>query len=360
MANLNVNLGSASYTIHIKADQLNILGQLLATMDLSNHALVITDNNVQSLYGNKILTELQSAGFTVGIYSINPGEQSKSSDEAMAIYTKAIELKLDRKSPIIALGGGVVGDLAGFVAATYLRGVPFIQVPTSLLAQVDSSVGGKVAVNHPLGKNLIGAFYQPKLVFIDTQLLSTLPERELYTGLAEVIKYGIIADREFFTYLIKNHEALLNRENDAVTNIISRSCSIKADVVGKDEHETGMRAILNFGHTIGHAIEAYTGYKKYNHGEAVAIGMHGAVLISYQLGLCSKQTVDEVRTAISIFKLPLKAEDCPAEAILPLLTRDKKAVNGKINWVLLNAIGEVLIVNDVSEAVIRKALLEIT
>ncbi|NLP42184.1 MAG: 3-dehydroquinate synthase [Veillonellaceae bacterium] len=360
MAELKVDLGDNSYKIHIGTDWFCNLCSLLKQFKSSSKALIVTDSNIVKLYSEKVANLFRSAGINVKVYSINVGEQSKSASQAMELYTKAIEMNLDRKSPIVALGGGVVGDLAGFIAATYLRGVPFIQIPTSLLAQVDSSVGGKVAINHPLGKNLIGAFYQPKMVFIDTNVLTTLPDRELYTGLAEVIKYGIIADASFFQYLNEKKNQILSKDPSVMTNIIHRSCEIKANVVANDERETGQRAILNFGHTIGHAIEAYTGYNKYNHGEAVAIGMHGAALISYHMGLCSSQVVDNIKNVIMNFRLPLKADNCPINEIMPLLIRDKKAIDGRINWVLVNALGKVSLVNNVPEIVIKTALDEIT
>lgn len=360
MAELKVELGPSSYNIHIGKDPSQLLGSLLSEMGCSRNVLIITDENVGRLYGNKLLDTLNSAGFFGHTYTIKPGEDSKSASVAMPIYTKAIELQLDRKSPIIALGGGVVGDLTGFIAATYLRGVPFIQIPTSLLAQVDSSVGGKVAINHPLGKNLIGAFYQPKIVLIDPSMLSTLPERELYTGLAEVIKYGLISDCNFFEFLNEHYSQILAGNEEILEKIIYRSCQIKADIVAKDERESGLRIILNFGHTIAHAIEAYTGYKKYTHGEAVAIGMHGAALLSYYLGYCNEQTLQAVRSCVERFRLPLKAELCPADALLSLLARDKKTIGGKINWVLINDVGHVSICNDVPETIIYKALQGVT
>lgn len=360
MVELNVELGPASYKINIGTDWISNLKNCLPQKKFSTNALIISDFNVAPIYADEIIKVLNSAGFSPTLYSVKPGELSKSASCAIDLYTKAIEHHLDRKSPIIALGGGVVGDLAGFIAATYLRGVPFIQIPTTLLAQVDSSVGGKVAINHPLGKNLIGAFYQPELVFIDTKFLNTLPDRELYTGLAEVIKYGVIADCEFFKYLIQDCNDILIQKPHAITKIIQHSCKIKAAIVAADEHETGQRAILNFGHTIAHAIEAYTNFEKYNHGEAVAIGMHGAALISHRLGLCSAKVVEQIRSCIAKFRLPLKAEDCPAENILPLLIRDKKVVNGKLNWILVKELGQVSIVNNVPNSVVERALAEIT
>lgn len=360
MDDVNINLGNCSYTIHIDHYGLNNLGTILQQLNLSGKVLIISDEHVGHIYGQRVCSMLAAAGFEADLFLVKPGEEIKSLDVANTIFTKAITMGLDRRSPIIALGGGVVGDLTGFIAATYLRGIPFIQVPTSLLAQVDSSVGGKVAVNHALGKNLIGAFYQPKVVMIDLNTLATLPMRELSTGLAEVIKYGLIADRNFFTYLQDHCSQILNRDSDALRYIIKRSCEIKASVVEQDERESSLRMILNFGHTIGHAIEANAGYGKYNHGEAVAIGMIGAALISYYLNLCSRDLVEAVRHIVSSYQLPLKASDCSAQEMMNLLTRDKKTIGGKTHWVLLNSIGETMIRNDVPDEIVYKVLTELT
>lgn len=360
MAEVNVNLGNRSYKIFIGVANKNIVATLMQNMKVNRKVLIISDHNVGNLYGSELKKQLQQSGFIVELHCISPGEHSKCLDTAMELYTKAIVLGLDRNSTILALGGGVVGDLSGFVAATYLRGIPFIQIPTSLLSQVDSSVGGKVAVNHPLGKNLIGAFYQPKVVVIDIDCLHTLPNRELFTGLAEVIKCGAIADKSFFTYLNENVQQILDKEPATITEIIRRSCEIKAWVVEQDEQESSLRAILNFGHTIGHAIEANTGFSIYNHGEAVAIGMYGAALISKYLGMCSEMTVATLKDTISKFKLPLSAPECNIDELFALLYRDKKVVDNKINWVLLNEIGQVSICKQVPEDVVMRVLKEIT
>ncbi|MBQ1920423.1 MAG: 3-dehydroquinate synthase, partial [Selenomonas sp.] len=270
MRKVSVDLGPKSYDIFIGYGIDAEIRDFVSRAAFSGQGLIVTDTNVGPLYGSWLQSLLQAAGLKTELAVIPAGESSKSLKTADELYTKAIELGLDRKSPIFALGGGVVGDLAGFIAATYMRGVPFIQVPTSLLAQVDSSVGGKVAVNHLLGKNLIGAFYQPQAVFMDLNCMRTLPEREMATGLGEVIKYGVIYDQDFFRYLEENQAAITAREPEALTHIIARSCEIKAAVVSQDEQEAGLRRILNFGHTIAHAIEKETGYSRYNHGEAVA------------------------------------------------------------------------------------------
>lgn len=359
MRRVNVILDESSYDIIIGEGIIHKLQELIAIEHLSKTALIVSDHVVAKLYGSQIMDYLALAGLTAELFIIDAGEQSKCAAVAEKIYTKAILLGLDRKSPIFALGGGVVGDLAGFVAATYLRGVPFIQLPTSLLAQVDSSVGGKVAVNHPMGKNLIGSFYQPKFVLIDLAMLQSLPERELYTGLSEIIKYGIIYDCDFFSYLEQNSASILARDLSALKYIIARSCEIKAKIVSQDEKESGIRIILNYGHTIAHAIESDTGYEKYNHGEAVAIGMYGAALLSRYLGFIDQMTVKRVATLIQTFHLPIIAKECSVENMFNLLLRDKKVIDGKIKWVCMDSIGRVHTSMQVSDDLVRKVLQEI-
>ena len=284
MRDVHVELGKDSYKILIGRNLGAELQNFIRETGFSEKALLISDTNVGKLYGENVLRSIREAGLSAELIMVPAGESSKSLQQAEQLYTAAIEHCLDRKSPIFALGGGVVGDLAGFIAATYMRGVPFVQIPTSLLAQVDSGVGGKVAVNHRLGKNLIGAFYQPKRVFMDMGTLDTLPVREIHTGLGEIVKYGVIYDADFFDFLEKNADKALSLEEMAVQHMVARSCEIKADVVSKDEKEGGLRRILNFGHTVAHAIEKETGYVRYNHGEAVAIGMICAAYISREMG----------------------------------------------------------------------------
>jgi 3-dehydroquinate synthase len=360
VAEVSINLGERSYNIYIDVSNKNSIGKLMQEMKVNQKILMISDNTVGKLYGLQLIKILQDYGFIAELHCVPTGEHSKCLNMAMELYTKAIALGLDRKSAILALGGGVIGDLSGFVAATYLRGIPFIQIPTSLLAQVDSSVGGKVAVNHPMGKNLIGAFYQPQAVVIDIDFLKTLPDRELYTGLAEVIKCGVIADKEFFSYLDESTQQILDKHPAVLTEIVRRSCEIKAWVVEQDECESSIRAILNFGHTIGHAIEANTDFSIYNHGEAVAIGMYGAALISNYLGLCSKIAVDALRNIIIKFNLPTHAPECNVDDLFKLLYRDKKVIDNQINWVLLDDIGQVSICHQVPEDIVKQVLSEIT
>ena len=357
MQRVEVELGERSYSIVIGSGIVDEIRAFVRQAEYSPHGMIVTDTNIAPLCAGQIAALLADAGVQAEIATIPAGESSKSLMQANELFTLAIELGLDRRSPIFALGGGVVGDLAGFVAATYMRGVPFIQIPTSLLAQVDSSVGGKVAVNHPLGKNLIGAFYQPDAVFADLDVLRTLPQREIATGLGEIIKYGIIYDADFFAWLEVNRVDVLALEPAATAYMIARSCEIKADVVRQDEHEGGLRRILNFGHTIAHAIEKETGYARYRHGEAVAIGMAGAADISVQMGLlpdADRVRMNELSRAMG---LPLSAEGVTADAMYEDLFHDKKTVGGRIHWVLADSIGKVSVHSDVPEEMVRKTLL---
>lgn len=356
MREVKVDLGEKSYCIYIGHGLEEKLQSFVKTAGFSQKALLITDTNVGPLYGEKVKSLLDEAGLETELVAIPAGESSKSLRIAERLYTKAIELGLDRKSPIFALGGGVVGDLAGFIAATYMRGVPFVQLPTSLLAQVDSSVGGKVAVNHTLGKNLIGAFYQPKAVFMDLNFMKTLPKREIYTGLGEIVKYGIIYDQDFFDFLEQNQSAVLALEPEVAIHMIARSCEIKAAVVSQDEKEAGLRRILNFGHTIGHAIEKETGYVRYNHGEAVATGMVGAAYISRRLGLIDDAAYERVRKLTEACNLPLQAAGVTVEAMYADIFHDKKTIGGKVTWVLMEKLGAVICRSDVPADVVKEAM----
>ena len=356
MRKVRVDLGEKSYDIIIGYAIDRELVDFVKGAGYSRKALLVTDTNVGPLYAKQVQQLLAEAGLEAAVAQIPAGESSKTLTTANELFTRAIELGLDRKSPIFALGGGVVGDLAGFVAATYMRGVPFVQLPTSLLAQVDSSVGGKVAVNHVLGKNLIGAFYQPQAVFMELNFMKSLPRREIYTGLGEIIKYGIIYDAEFFAFLESNREAVLALDPEALVHIIARSCEIKAAVVSEDEKEAGLRRILNFGHTIAHAIEKETGYVRYNHGEAVATGMVGAAYISRELGLIGENEYNRVREMIARYNLPLQAAGVTVEAMYGDIFHDKKTVGGKVTWVLMEKIGKVICRNDVPAEAVKKAM----
>ena len=355
MTKVRVELGADSYEILIGENILSNVADFIDASNFTNKVLIVTDTNVEKFI-DKLTAPLADKKINFDVVTIPAGESSKNLRVAEKIYTRAIELGLDRKSPIIAFGGGVVGDLTGFVAATYMRGVPFIQVPTTLLAQVDSSVGGKTAVNHELGKNLIGAFYQPKSVFIDVDTLKTLPEREIKSGLGEVVKYGIISDANFFTYLEDNAEKILNRDVDTLTHIIKRSCEIKAEVVSADEKESGLRKILNFGHTVGHAVEQLTGYEKYRHGEAVSIGMVGAAMLSWELGKINFNDVARLKDLLDKLQLVTTCEGVDVDDVCKVALRDKKVIGGKISWILMRGIGDVEITDEVTELEIKKAL----
>ena len=350
MEKVRVELGERSYDILIEEDLTKQFREFVSKQNYSKKAAIISDSNVLKYLGKTLNEILHELGFETIIHELPAGESSKNLAEAEKIFTRLIENHFDRRSLVIALGGGVVGDLAGFVAATYLRGIPFIQMPTTLLAQVDSSVGGKVAVNHRLCKNSIGAFYQPQLVIIDLNFIKTLPEREIRAGFAEIIKYGIIRDADFF-------EMLETATDIDLGNTIARSCEIKADVVSHDEKESGLRRIVNFGHTIGHAIEEETHYERFVHGEAVGIGMVAATRISKLLGNIDDETEERIFATIEKFGLPVTADNtCDPEKLYQALLRDKKVVNGKINWVVIKKIGEVYTDNKVPEEIVREAI----
>jgi len=347
---IKVELGTRSYHIYTGAGILPELGRYLKELPVGKKVLVITNPTVHPLYGREVEESLAGAGFRVTFGKIGDGEEHKTMATAERLYDLAFESGLDRTSPVIALGGGVVGDVAGFVAATYLRGVPFIQVPTTLLAQVDSSVGGKVAVNHPKGKNIIGVFYQPRLVLSDVALLKTLPPRELRSGLAEVIKYGVIWSEEFFSWLEENIEAVLSGEARALTHVVQEACRIKAKVVEDDETEAGLRAILNYGHTVGHAVEALTRYRKYTHGEAVGIGMVAAARVARSLGLLAAAECARIEALVRCAGLPYEVPgNFTLEELVECFYRDKKAVGGRLTFVLPCRIGKVIIRKDLSE-----------
>jgi 3-dehydroquinate synthase len=337
MKTLHVSLGERSYPIYIGAKLLE-QPELYQRHIKSSQVMVVSNETVAPLYLNPVLDCLE--GKQVATVILPDGEGYKSMDSAMAIFDELLARKFSRNATIIALGGGVIGDLAGFAAACYQRGVPFLQIPTTLLAQVDSSVGGKTAVNHPLGKNMIGAFYQPQCVLADTSTLSTLADRELSAGLAEVIKYGLIRDPEFFGWLEDNVEALVGRDEEALSYAIERSCANKAEVVSADERETGERATLNLGHTFGHAIETGLGYGACLHGEAVAIGMCQAADLSCRLGWLSGGGVDRIERILLRARLPVTPpQELDSDRFLELMAVDKKNVDGMLRLILLEQIG---------------------
>jgi len=361
-----VETATQSYPVFVGYGLLDKLGEKMKQTALSGTATIISDKNVFSLYGSKVVGILKDAGFVVNSFVVPPGEETKNMDYAIKIYDFLVEHRAERDDVIIALGGGMVGDLAGFVAATFLRGMFWIQVPTSLIAMVDASIGGKVGINHPEGKNLIGAFYQPNLVLADPQALTTLPQRELVSGWAEVSKHGMILDKEFFDFLETNVNRLTKLEPELLTRAIARSAAIKAQVVSQDEKEReGKRTILNYGHTIAHGLEAATQYKRFLHGEAVAIGMMGAAKLSQRLGLLPSAAVERQQALLQKFGLPtsLPAKRGNLKLSLAGVTRamelDKKMKGKAIRWVLLQDIGRTVIRSDVPQKEVLAVLQEL-
>lgn len=355
MQTLTVALGARAYPIHIGGGLLHQADLILPHL-ASKQVAIITNTTVAPLYLHTLQAGLEAAGVSVLPVILPDGEVYKNSATLNSIYDALLQQHMERKATVIALGGGVIGDLAGYAAATYLRGVPFIQIPTTLLAQVDSSVGGKTGINHPLGKNMVGAFYQPKLVLADTDTLNTLPPRELSAGLAEIIKYGLIRDLAFFEWLEIHIEDLLAREPQALAYAIFRSCQNKADVVAADEHEAGQRALLNLGHTFGHAIEAGMGYGNCLHGEAVGTGMIMAADLSQRLGWLSQEEVARIRSLILRAKLPAIAPALGREKYLALMGLDKKVESGKLRFVLLKRIGDAVVTAEAPATAIAETL----
>ncbi|MBN2105341.1 3-dehydroquinate synthase [bacterium] len=338
---VGLELGERSYPILI---QNNLLTKI--TIHLKGHApteqaVIISDQSVSQLYGETVSSALKNAGIQTDLFIVPDGEDSKSWKTMGNLLTRCIQTGLKRDGLIIALGGGVIGDLAGFVAATYLRGVNFVQVPTSLLAQVDSSVGGKVGINHPMGKNLIGNFYQPKLVLIDPMTLTTLDKREMWAGMGEVVKYGLIWDEAFFKQVEDSLHTLIHlKDMEAVADMLAFCCRAKADVVEKDEKEGGLRRILNFGHTVGHALEAATDYHYFKHGEAVVHGMHWAAWVSRQEQFISESEFNQIESLLKQFAIPVLPDNLVAENLISRIKIDKKQTGKGLHVVLLEAIGK--------------------
>lgn len=347
---VRVCLGSRSYDIHIGHGLLPSTGRALAALGFRGKVAVVTDRAVAKRYTVPVLTSLARAGFeTRRVVLLPSGERAKTLRSVQTILDALVRERFERDSVVVALGGGVVGDVAGFAAAVYLRGIPFVQVPTTLVAQVDSSVGGKTGVNHPSGKNLIGAFHQPHLVLIDPGTLRTLPPREWVAGLAEVIKYGVIADEGFFAYLESRMDQILRQGEEAVTRVITRSCEIKADVVAKDERESGLRRILNYGHTIGHALETLGGYRSLIHGEAVGIGLVEEADLARAMGLCDRTVVARQRDLVRRTGLPDALPRVARRSLWRAMQLDKKVRQGRVHCVLPERIGRVA-VKPVTEA----------
>lgn len=353
---LQLNLGERSYPILIAADWIDRLPDRLAEVLTPRPCLLVTDRNVATLWAEPVEAALHDKGYRIDRCIIHEGEDHKTVATVEQIYEHLVEHAHSRHSGLIALGGGIVGDVAGFAAATYMRGIPYIQMPTTLLAMVDSSVGGKTGVNLPHGKNLVGAFWQPRFVGVELQFLHTLPDEELRAGLAEVIKYGVIADADLFEYLETHIDRALQRDPEVMTHLVRRSCEIKADVVAHDEREAGLRAILNFGHTFGHAAEALSHYGRLRHGEAVAMGMVAAAILARQRGWIHRNLVDRLIGLLRHAHLPPSLLDYPIDDYWRAMRGDKKVKDGNIRFVLPEALGRVRIVDDVSRQEIDRCL----
>jgi 3-dehydroquinate synthase len=353
---IRVNLKERGYDIVVTAEALSELGSFARRCSQGTNAMVVTDENVEEL-AKRTQASFQTVGFQTKLTVLLSGEAQKSLAVASRLYDWLAENEADRRTLVVAVGGGVIGDLAGFVAATYARGLPLLMVPTTLLAMVDSSVGGKVGINHPRAKNLIGSFHQPVGVWIDTAFLKTLPDREFRSGLAEVVKYGVILDAELFAYLEANGEAILHRQPEVIRDIVARCCRLKADVVEQDEREeSGLRSILNYGHTFAHAFETVSGYGHWLHGEAVAAGMICASQLAERRGLISNELTDRQRKLLSRFGLPTAPEPWPVEELLNVMRNDKKSLGGRLRFVLPRRLGQVELMDDVSEDEVRKIL----
>lgn len=355
MRTLNVSLGARSYPIHIGSGLLG-RAELLVDKLKTPRVAVVTNETVARYYLQTLTGALRGAGVVVTPVVLPDGEEYKNWQTLNLIFDAMLASRCDRSTTVVALGGGVMGDMAGFAAACYQRGVPFIQIPTTLLAQVDSSVGGKTGINHPLGKNMIGAFHQPRAVIADTDTLDTLPDRELRAGIAEVIKYGLIRDLPFFEWLEAHMERLLARDGEALTCAIERSCANKAEIVAEDETESGVRALLNLGHTFGHAIEAGLGYGVWLHGEAVAAGMAMAADLSQRLGWLGPGEVARIRALLERAGLPVKGPRLGADRYLELMSLDKKVASGRLRLILLRAIGQGVISSEAAEDQLRAAI----
>lgn len=356
MTDIPVNLGPRSYHILVGTGTLATVGAELARLRVGRKAVLITDATIGRLHGEPVAQSLGGAGFDVIRLSVPEGEQAKRLETARELWDRLLEEGCDRTATVVALGGGAVGDVAGFVAATFMRGMNFVQVPTTLLAQVDASIGGKTAIDHPRAKNLIGAFYQPRLVLVDPAVLTTLPDREFRSGLAEVIKHGIVLDAGYFRDLEQSIPALLGRDLPTLERVVAGSCRLKAQVVERDEKEAELRWVLNYGHTIGHALEAATSFTRWAHGEAVALGIAAEARLAERLGLATEATRARQVRLLSAVGLPVTGLGAKPTAVVEALSRDKKARDGRIPFVLAPEIGRFQLVFDVPPAEILASL----
>jgi 3-dehydroquinate synthase len=354
---VRVNLAERSYDIQIGADILSHAGQSICRQGRVSHVVVLTDQNVEKPHGVSVAESLAEADLTVDMVVVEPGEPSKAIGLAVELWEKMLQLGADRKTVVVAVGGGVVGDLGGFIAATYARGIRFFQVPTSLLAQVDSSVGGKVGINLPEAKNMVGAFLQPVGVLIDTQTLQTLDKRQYLAGLGEIVKHGVALDPELFDYLEEKVESLLARDHDVMGHVIAWNCRLKAGIVERDEREeTGLRAALNYGHTFGHALEALSGYGELLHGEGVSIGMLCASRLAERLGRIDAEFTARQHRLLSALGLPTELPSLDHDQILRTMMHDKKVEHGRLRFVLPVRMGQVELVGDIDPRIVREAM----
>jgi 3-dehydroquinate synthase len=360
MKEIKVQLSSCNYSIFYGSEMLSRAGSILKEFDFERQCAVITDESVSGLYSKNLIEGLEDSGFNCTLYKIPPGEGSKTMNTALSLLDDLTEDNFNRHTPLLALGGGVISDLAGFVASIYMRGMPLIQLPTTLLAQLDSSVGGKVGVNHPSGKNMIGAFYQPNLVLTDLDTLKTVPERDMTSGFAEVIKYGMILDKELFEYLEENHGKLLKNDSEFLEHIVSRCCELKRDVVEQDERdEKGIRAVLNYGHTLGHALEAATNYERFLHGEAVALGMAYAARLSHRLKYMELDEVSRQNNLQKSAGLKTVYDNIDADELIKMMYYDKKRKKvDKIRFIITEGIGLAKLIEDVTPSMIKEILSE--
>jgi 3-dehydroquinate synthase len=354
---VSVNLGPRSYSIVVEVGALAGVGERLRGLGVGRRTALVSDPAIMRRHGQPVVTGLERAGFSVTVLEVPEGETAKTLAVAEQCWDRVLAAGLDRSSTIIGLGGGAVGDLAGFVAATYMRGMNFVTVPTTILAQVDASIGGKTAIDHPKAKNLIGAFHQPRLVVVDPAVVTTLPERDFRSGLAEVVKHGIVLERGYFEDVERQADALLARDVAVLERVIGGSCRLKASVIERDpEEKSELRFALNYGHTIGHAIEATTGFSQWTHGEAVALGIVAEARLARRLDLASEATIARQEQLLARLGLPVRAGALDVDAVLTAITHDKKARDGRVPFVLAPALGEFRVVYDVPPAAIRAAV----
>ena len=355
-----VNLGAHSYSIVVEPGALGTVGERLRALGVGRRAALVTDAAIMRLHGGPVMGSLEAAGFTVTVVEVPEGETAKTLVVAEQCWDRLLAAGLDRTSTVLGLGGGAVGDLAGFVAATYMRGVNFVTLPTTVLAQVDASIGGKTAIDHPKAKNLVGAFHQPRLVVVDPGVARTLPPRDFRSGLAEIIKHGIVLERAYFDEVERDAARLLARELDVLERVIGGSCRLKAAVIERDpEEKSELRYALNYGHTIGHALEAATGYERWTHGEAVSLGIVAEARLAARLGLAEAATATRQVRALAAVGLPVRADGLDVEAAFAAITRDKKARDGRVPFVLAPEIGRFKVVHDVPREAVLETLQEL-